>query len=107
MDALLSLLREYWIVPAGLAVLVGPAVFSYIKQLMGKIKWPQKTVTPLLKVDQNEKDIRMMDITSILWLVDRAVDADNTELLGELRSVNTKFFDVHCAMRKSVTSSKQ
>jgi len=108
MEALLELLQKYWVIPAGAAVLVGPAFVSYIKQKMGKIKLPK---LPKFGFGKNKvvgtvdlSDLVAKDLEAIQWLANRAVDVNDEELILELENVNKKFFHIHRIMRKPATS---
>ena len=110
MEGLLDLLQTYWIFPAGVAVLGGPAFVSYIKQKMAGIKLPKlpklgfgKNKTVVEPVDST--DLVAQDIAAIQWLANRAVDVNDEELILELENVNKKFFHIHRVMRKPVVDS--
>jgi hypothetical protein len=106
MEGLLDLLAKYWIVPAAAVVIVGPVVFSFIKQKVGSIKLPK---LPSFKFGKN-KAVEVVDLDSLVdkdieaiqWLANRAVDVNDEQLILELENVNKKFFHIHRNMRKPV-----
>ena len=110
MEGLLDLLYKYWIVPVVVAVLGGPAVFSFIKQKVGNIKLPKLSSFGLKKkvvvgAVETIVDLVDKDIEAIQWLANRAVDVNDEQLILELENVNKKFFHIHRNMRKPVVDS--
>jgi hypothetical protein len=109
MQALIDLLLEYWIIPVGAAVLLGPSAYSYFSKKISTIKFKlpsfKKKETPIEVIDDADSLIEK-DLNAVYWLAKRAVDVNDETLVAEMESVNKKIYYIHCNMRKSATSTK-
>lgn len=95
---MLELLSQYWIIPIGIVILLGPKVYSYFKDSVSNIKLPSFAKGKVESVDQ--VGVVNKDVEAVQWLANRAVDVGDKDLILELENVNKKFFHIHCDMRK-------
>jgi len=98
-----NLIKENWIIVAAVLVLIGPNAFSFLKDKLSNIKLPSFKKSDV--TTQDSPDTVTKDIEAIRWLANRAVDAGDQDLILELENVNKKFYNIHCSMRKSATST--
>lgn len=101
---MLELITANWQIIA----VVGLALFilaPQIKSALSYIKLPKlgslKPTAPVEDVDS----VIFEDLKAIKYLTNRALEVKNPQLVQELKSVDAKFFDIHCnSMSKPVDS---
>ena len=113
MQALIDLLLEYWIVPVGAGIFLGPYVYSYFSKKISTINFKlpsfkKSAVEPVAVVTNNDDADSLIekDLDAVYWLAKRAVDVNDETLVAEMESVNKKIYYIHCNMRKSASSTK-
>jgi|APGre2960657404_1045060.scaffolds.fasta_scaffold101393_3 hypothetical protein len=85
---MMDLLTEYKMYIGG--ALGGLALgWPWLKNLVGKIKLPS------FKAGVEVEDLEVLDQESIKHLRDRAVSIGDKDLIGLIKSIDGKFFDVH------------
>jgi len=88
----------YWKPILG-AVLIGAVLFGdKIKEAFSKIKIKVPSIKGILpnKVKVvDKKAIELKDNEAIAHLRDRAIQWNDTELLQEIKSIDSRFFDIH------------
>lgn len=108
MQTLIDFLLEYWILPVGAGVLLGPYAYSYFSKKVSTINFKlpsfKKADAPIV-VNDNDSLIEK-DLDAVYWLAKRAVDVNDETLVAEMESVNKKIYYIHCDMRKSASSAK-
>lgn len=100
---MLELLMANWQI-AVVSLLALYIVAPQVKTLLSKIKLPKLGGNKVV-VDTNDNvnDVMFEDLRAIKYLTNRALDVGNTQLVQELKSVDAKFFDIHCnSMSKPV-----
>lgn len=101
MEVVIDFLFKNWVLVTGLlSILVGPALFTKLKEKVLNFKLPTFKSTSV-----NTKDVISEDIKAITWLADRAVDVNDQELILDIEGINEKFYHIHRSMRKSASNS--
>lgn len=88
---------DYWQLIFGVAGITGALFFDKIKAAFAKINISAiKSILPKKKVAvEDTKAVEARDIEAIAHLRDRAVASGDETLLQEIKSVASKFFDMH------------
>jgi hypothetical protein len=100
-----ELLVKYWPLVAAAGVLVAQPVFKFLKSKLGNIKLPKLNLFKSKAIALVADDMHIKDQSAIDWLANRAVDVGDETLIAEMESVNSKFYNIHRAMRKSASST--
>jgi hypothetical protein len=88
---------DNWQLALGATGIVGALFFDKIKANLAKINFSAvKSILPKRKVTaKDSKAVEARDIEAIAHLRDRAVASGDETLLQEIKSVASKFFDMH------------
>jgi hypothetical protein len=88
---------DNWQIALGATGIVGALFFDKIRAALSKINFSAvKSILPKKKVTAvDSKAVEARDIEAIAHLRDRAVASGDETLLQEIKSVASKFFDMH------------
>lgn len=102
MEQLLNFFADNKIVTGIISILIimfGPTLFSNIKPLLSDVK----ELLPSFKSARASVDLEVADQNAIRHLRDRASQFGDEVLIKEIKSIDSKFYDIH-AKKGSVTN---
>ena len=102
MEQLLNFFADNKIVTGIISILIimfGPALFSNIKHILLGVKG----LLPSFKSARASVDLELADQNAIRHLRDRATQFGDEVLVKEIKSIDSKFYDIH-AKKGSITN---
>lgn len=106
--SLVDIIKEYWILFAGVGVVLAPQIFNLTKTTISSLKSRVGTLGTLKgPKDSDMSGIIAKDLECLHWLANRGIDSKNEELVAEMENVNSRLFRIHRDMRKSINSSSE
>ena len=97
MEDVLKLVSENWKAVSIVAAMVGYFGWDKAKAALVSVGKKAKSVVVPKQVI-NHADVEAEDVAAIAHLRNRAVEANDEVLLGEIKSVAAKFFDMHSSV---------
>lgn len=100
MSDFIKFVTEHWRTVGVVVALLGFFGWDKAKSVISKIKVP---TLPSIKTSWvlDNKKLEATDVAAIAHLRNRAVGIKDEALLAEIKSIASKFFDLHCSKNKT------